>query len=163
MPTLGGKRVIPAWVEYHGIEDSVAALKRRAAVMKVASRRAISTGREFIARSRIRIKASRGLFAWHRKLFARHPRPAIRGSSSPADAPNVRARVRTLIKASLLPKILSGKVWAGRCLQVHECVVCGARIEEGEIEYEVWMDDGAFGVHRPCFMLWRTAGDDDVG
>jgi hypothetical protein len=66
----------------------------------------------------------------------------------------LRARVRELVKAGLVPCDEPHKVWAGRGSGTH-CVACGQPITPGEVEYEVELASAVFRVHRTCFTVWR--------
>jgi hypothetical protein len=113
--------------------------------------KSVSFGWADIARSRWLLTSSRAVLD--------RPRPPFRGGGDPPlDWAAVRARVRMLIDASLLPKIFAGQAWAGPCESRHECAVCRIVIEVGEVEYELPLGGVQVFVHRRCFVLLQTIG-----
>ena len=66
----------------------------------------------------------------------------------------LRARIRELIAAGLVPCDEPHKVWAGRGNGTH-CLACGQTITSAEVEYEVDLASAVFRVHRACFATWR--------
>jgi hypothetical protein len=100
-----------------------------------------------------RVTSSRSILDWGR-------RPISGGGDAPYDDA-VRARMRVLINASLLPPIFSGTTWAEPCSTRHACLVCGIPIEVGEIEYELPLGTEAVFVHRRCYVLWQANGSGD--
>jgi hypothetical protein len=100
-----------------------------------------------------RVTSSRAVLDWGR-------RPISGGGDARYD-PAVRARMRALINASLLPPIFSGKASAQQCETRHECLVCGIQIEIGEIEYKMPFGAVDVFVHGPCYVLWQANGSGD--
>jgi hypothetical protein len=67
----------------------------------------------------------------------------------------LRARIRELIKAGIVPCDEPDKVWAGRGTGTH-CLACGESITPSEVEYEIELGATTFRLHLTCFTLWRA-------
>ena len=75
----------------------------------------------------------------------------------PIASPTVRSRLRSLIEAGTLPAIMPRRMFAGACLENHECVGCGTEIHTGEQEF-AWTNPGnqVLYFHRRCVEIYRT-------
>lgn len=127
--------------------------RARAAVLKASSR-------ERVRRGRIAVDGSRWCVSLSRAVLVR-PRSRFSGGSDPNDEATVRLWLRGLLDAGLIPA--GPVVWAGLCREGHDCMVCGARIEVGAVEYEIPASAEAIFLHGRCYVLWPRNRDGASG
>ena len=126
--------------------------KARAALLQGSSRERVRRGRIAVAGSRWCVSSSRALLA--------RSRPSFRGGSDPIhDEATIRLWLSALVEAGVVPA--GPVVWAGLCREQHDCMICGATIEVGEVEYEI--PTPAIFLHGRCFSLWPRKHDGASG
>jgi hypothetical protein len=82
------------------------------------------------------------------------PRGRMAMTTEPKDRGQLQACLRLLIKSSKLRGKPPQKLFAGSPVDRHSCVVCGAPLTQGAVEYEVSVDDHVVYIHPLCFKLW---------
>jgi hypothetical protein len=104
---------------------------------------------------RLTVASSRWLLTSSRALLERRG-PPFRGGSGPLpDESMVRIRLRTLIDSGALPRVHASLLSGGPCHTPQACMVCGADIEVGRIQFTIRAaPESAIAVHVRCFDLW---------
>jgi hypothetical protein len=134
--------------------SAVDELRDRAAVLKAASQ-------ERVRRGRLAVDGGRWCVSLSLARLAR-PRAPFRGGSDPIhDEATVRLWLRALVQAGIVPP--GPVVWAGLCRERHDCMICGAWIEVGQVEYEIPTPSEAIFLHGHCYSLWPRSHDGASG
>ena len=62
------------------------------------------------------------------------------------------------LDSGLLWVLESGPIWSGHGT-LKPCVVCGLKIADHEIQYDVVGPRGSLPVHVKCYHIWRAKSD----
>ena len=72
--------------------------------------------------------------------------------------PSISELVIAGLESGLLWIVEAGPVWVGRGTR-KPCIVCGLRLEDAEIQYDVPGPRGALPAHVICYRVWRAKSD----
>jgi hypothetical protein len=105
--------------------------------------------------TRAQVEHSRWLITSSRAVLDR-PRPLFRGGADERVADRrTLARLRALIVIGVLPRTGPTTLWAGRCRETQDCLVCHDEIALGALQFEITYGRGRRAVlHRGCLDLW---------
>ena len=105
--------------------------------------------------TRAQVEHSRWLITSSRAVLDR-PRPPLRGGADERVADRrTLARLRALIVIGVLPRTGPRTLWAGRCREIQDCLVCHDEISLGELQFEITYGRGRRAMlHRGCLDLW---------
>jgi hypothetical protein len=112
-----------------------------------------------VRRSRHAVDRSRWLLSSSRVVLDRPDRLIRGGAPAPDGLPSeavTRDRIRTLMRAGMLPTLSPHYISASNSRDGHGCVACSTAIPVGEREFAVSNPAVILHFHRRCMELWAS-------
>jgi hypothetical protein len=78
--------------------------------------------------------------------------------NEPIQSPSIADLVVAGLANGLLWILEADPIWAGHGT-IKPCVVCGVKIHNNEIQYDVVGPRGSLPVHVKCYRIWRGHSD----